>query len=69
MAESDVERAAAPVTTRSAPVKHQTTRLELNSLPSDVADALKHFDSDGDGLITTAVRHLRACRPAVPAAC
>jgi hypothetical protein len=54
----DVERAAATVTAppRSAPSKHQTTRLDLSSLPSDVADALKHWDADGDGLITTAVR-------------
>lgn len=52
----DVERAAATVTAppRSAPSKHQTTRLDLSSLPSDVADALKHWDADGDGLITTA---------------
>jgi hypothetical protein len=30
-----------------------TARIDLASLPVDVAEALQHFDADGDGFIST----------------
>ncbi len=35
------------------PRKASTARIDLASLPADVADALQHFDADGDGFIST----------------